>query len=382
MKTLTVRIFAMAIVAAPLFGCAKDPATTAAQAAAPIAPASVTVDPDGTVHIPAMTVPFSAFASPEAREAFVAFSQYKKTEMEWAAHGLDYGKNADLDKLRHWQDTYRVPYLDKAIAAYPVKIESRTIAGVYTDIVTPRDGVSAKNKNRVLIQLHGGALSVGARILGKLESVPIAGLGKIKVVAVDYRQGYEYKFPAASEDVAAVYRELLKHYKPENIGIFGCSAGGLLTAESVAWFQKEKLPRPGAIAMMCAGATGWDTGDSSFVSPQLDGGGATPADTPKRSMDNVQYLSAVDIKDPLVAPGWHNDVLAKFPPTLLITGTRDLAMSSVVNTHARLVDQGVDADLHVWEGMNHFFFADVSLPESQQVYRVVVNFFDRHLGKR
>jgi hypothetical protein len=32
----------------------------------------------------------------------------------------------------------------------------------------------------------------------------------------------------------ASYRELLKRYKPKNIGIYGCSAGGALTAETAA----------------------------------------------------------------------------------------------------------------------------------------------------
>ena len=59
-------------------------------------------------------------------------------------------------------------------------------------------------------------------------------------------------FPAASEDIAAAYRALLKDHRPENIGLYGCSAGGTLAAQAVAWLQKEGLPRPGAIAMICS----------------------------------------------------------------------------------------------------------------------------------
>lgn len=56
----------------------------------------------------------------------------------------------------------------------------------------------------------------------------------------------EWYFPAASEDVAKVYRELLKSYRPENIGIYGCSAGAGLTSQAVAWFQTHGLPHPPA----------------------------------------------------------------------------------------------------------------------------------------
>ena len=42
---------------------------------------------------------------------------------------------------------------------------------------------------------------------------------------------------------------------PQNIGIYGCSAGGMLTGMAVAWFQKHDLPRPGAVGILCAGMT-------------------------------------------------------------------------------------------------------------------------------
>ena len=74
-----------------------------------------------------------------------------------------------------------------------------------------------------------GAVSVHARSAGKGEAIP-----------------------AASEDVEAVYRELLKEYQPEHIGIFGCSAGGGLTAQAVAWFLSKALSRPRAVGIFAA----------------------------------------------------------------------------------------------------------------------------------
>ena len=99
--------------------------------------------------------------------------------------------------------------------------------------------------------------------------MPIAFVGKFRVISIDYREAPEYSFPAASEDVAKVYAELLKTYKPTNIGIYGCSAGGPLTAESIAWFQKLKLPLPGAVGMFCEGAAFWTEGDSGVISMVL-----------------------------------------------------------------------------------------------------------------
>jgi monoterpene epsilon-lactone hydrolase len=254
---------------------------------------------------------------------------------------------------------------------YDVSITTRTIAGVRTEIVEPRGGVAPANRRRVLINLHGGAFLGGSRTLSRVEAMPIAALGRIRVVSIDYRQGPDFAFPAASEDVAAVYRELLKEYDPRRIGIYGCSAGGLLTAQSIAWMLRQKLPLPGAIGMLCEGGVYWTEGDSArFV-----------YDTSQHSVATNPYLAGVDPADPLAFPARSPALLGKFPPTLLVSSSRDFALSSVIYTHSRMVAQGVPAELHLWEGLPHAFHMDPDLPESREVYDVVVRFFDRRLRR-
>jgi len=334
----------------------------------------VIVDRDGIVHIPAFDMPLSSYMSEEAKRAYI--------DMVLNPPPLVMG--AGIAKVRETLDLYfHAPLLKRAKTLYPVTIEEKRIAGVRTDVVTPKDGVAKQNRDRVLINLHGGGFSVGAGMGGLIESVPIAGVGKIKIISVDYREGPEIKFPAASEDVAAVYTELLKLYKPENIGIYGCSAGGVLTAMAMAWFQKEKLPNPGAIGIFCAGADAILGGDSSYTTAPLAAlfRQPTPPANPNPPPLPLEYLSNADPKDPLVSPVLYPEVLSKFPPTLLIAGTRGRELSAAAYTHAQLVKAGVDADLHVWEGMWHAFFFDVDLPESIEAFDVIVKFFDKHLGR-
>src|SRR5262249_46514269 len=110
------------------------------------------------------------------------------------------------------------------------------------------------NVHRVLINVHGGGFYGGRGLtFGQLESIPLAAIGRIKVVTVDYREAPYYKFPAATEDTVAVYRELLKQYHPAAIGIFGSSAGGVLTAQVLATLGAQRLPRPGAAGIFWAG---------------------------------------------------------------------------------------------------------------------------------
>lgn len=332
---------------------------------------------DGSVRMPPINVPFSSFASPEAQAAFVQNLSYMRM---WASVLWE---TRSITEQRRMEAAHFGPALERARALYPVTSVSSTIGGVHADVITPKDGIAPRNEKRVLISLHGGGFLFGAGVDSVLESVPVASLGKIEVVSVDYRLAPEYKYPAASEDVVAVYRELLKSYKPENIGIYGCSAGGVLTAEAVAWFQKENLPRPGAIGIFCASAGGWSGGDSASLAYPMNGYDvpASSANSVHPSVTDAPYFSNADLNDPLVEPIHSEQTLARFPPTLIVTSTRDIALSPAVYTHTKLVQLGVDAELHVWEGLGHSFFTIYpDLPESKDVWRVVTEFFDRHLG--
>jgi monoterpene epsilon-lactone hydrolase len=336
-------------------------------------PALPYTDSQGVVHAAAFSLPPSQLLSKQTisildRERQSADSLESCPKKEGAtADRADISRQCEISAWRASAERRAL------FQQFAVKGEPQEIGGVQTDVFVPSAGIREGNRRRVLINVHGGGFLGGARISSEVESVPIASVGGIKVVSIDYRMAPRFEFPAASEDVAAVYRELLKTYKPENIGIFGCSAGGLLTAQAVAWFAKEGLPRPGAVALMCEGGFFWGDGDSGMLDRAISGG------IPEHSSRDNAYLKDADPNDPLAFPARSKAVLAKFPPTLLISATRDLALSSVVSTHALLVAQGVDAELHVWEGLGHAFQYQTELPESREVYATVASFFDRHL---
>jgi len=327
----------------------------------------VSVSGDGATQIPSMSIPFSDLASSEAKQFFLDLKNQK------------FPVGLSVPEMRRWLDSnFFEPVLEKEKALYPVTIESQMIGGVRTDVVTPKEGVSPQKKDRVLISVHGGAFMFGGGGTGgQAEAIPVASLGGYRVVSVDYRMFPEYKFPAASEDVAAVYRELLKQYKPENIGIYGCSAGGTITAEAVAWFQAHDLPRPGAIGIMCASAGAMGRGDSSKIWPE-----DPRAPRGKPSLHFVGYLAGVDRKDPLVAPVFSPEILKKFPPTLLITGSRSEESSGAYYSDLQLTKAGVDSELHVFDGLWHGAYMHPELPENREAEQIVVEFFNKHLGGR
>ncbi|HVY66161.1 MAG TPA: alpha/beta hydrolase fold domain-containing protein [Gammaproteobacteria bacterium] len=352
------------ILALTLFGSGAGTATAADP------PPRVGLAADGTVSVPALQVPVTPYLSPQGR----AYLIEHLSDMQTPA------KLVQDDGVPR----FMTGYLARQRELYPHTRTDTKIGGVHVYDYAPKSGISAGNKKRVLIDLHGGGFSGCWPGCAELESIPIASLGRIRVVSVDYREGPQFKHPAASEDVAAVYRELLKTYKAENIGIYGCSAGGMLTAMAVAWFEAHGLPRPGAVGIFCAGAgapkgIGTFEGDAAYTAGPLGELRVPQAGAPPAP---AGYFAGTDPGDPLVAPINSAAVLAKFPPTLVITATRGFELSSAVYTHTQLVKNGVDARLHVWEGMFHGFFYNADVPESQDCYRVIVDFFARTLGKR
>ncbi|MGA2572037.1 MAG: alpha/beta hydrolase [Terracidiphilus sp.] len=362
MRTFVTRLIALAV-------CTLVPAGLAqralAQTTAPPESPKVVVDADGTVHVPPETVPVSSFLSPEAKA--------------YVAQHLIQMQDPELVKQDQGVPRFMKPFIERDNALFAVDRADEKIGGVHVYVYTPKSGIAAMNEKRVLIDLHGGGFSGCWPGCAELESMPISALMQIKVVTVDYREGPDYKFPAASEDVASVYSELLRTYRAKNIGVYGCSAGGGLTAMSMAWFQTHGLPSPGAIGIYCASAGGFG-GDGSYTASPL-GEARIPLSVEPSALI-FGYFSTAKPNDPLVSPIDSPEILAKFPPTLLITGSRDFAVSGALYTHEQLVKQGVDAELHVWEGLFHGFFYNADVPESRDAFNVMINFFNSHLGRK
>ncbi|WP_062343337.1 alpha/beta hydrolase [Novosphingobium sp. CCH12-A3] len=262
----------------------------------------------------------------------------------------------------------------QALEAYPCTVEETAIDGVRCHRIAPRDGV--RHAGKILINLHGGGFVMGSGSL--VEAIPMAAETGCEVIAVDYRLAPEYPFPAAVDDIVAVYRDALKTHAARDVILFGTSAGGFLTAMAIMRFKKEGLPLPAACGVFTAGGDVTQLGDT-FNYLTLSGFyGHVGAKLDDPLCERGVFVGAADRNDPLLAP--IKGDLSDFPPTLLVTGTRDAVLSSAAMFHRALRKAGRDADLHVFEAMPHGFWFSVALPESREAIDLMARFFERHLG--
>jgi Esterase/lipase len=263
-------------------------------------------------------------------------------------------------------------------ALYPVRIEPRTIGGVPAFEVTPAGPIAGENRDRVLINLHGGAYIVNGGGNAVLEAIPVAHLLRIRVIAVDYRMPPDHPFPAALEDAVAVYRAVVERHDPRHIGVYGTSAGGGLTAALLLRLRELSLPLPGAVGLIAPWSDLSETGDSLFTNAEIDPTLVT--------YDGILgaaarlYAGDHDLKEPLVSPVY-GSYAADMPPAFLLSSTRDLLLSGVVRLHRKLVAADVETELHVFEALWHDFPVNPALPEARDAWDLLARFFDRRLAR-
>ena len=317
------------------------------------------IDADGTAHVTRL-VPVPKDLSPEAQK-FISRQL------------PDEGPEPSLAERRKSLDEGQVRSRAEWSKICAVKIEETKIAGVPVHVVTP-EGMPAAHRDKVLINLHGGGFNADSGSYS--ESIPIASYTEMKVVAVLYRLAPEHPFPAAVDDVVAVYRELLKTYKPQHIVIYGTSAGATLTAETAVKLKQLELPMPGALGIFSGLDTFEQTGDS-FAMYTLSGlaGHLAPPSGGRVPM----YVGATNQKDPVLSPVYAD--LHGMPAALFITSGRDALLSSTTNLHRAYLRAGVDARLVVFDGLPHAFWYHPEMPESIEANHIMSDFFLKELAK-
>jgi monoterpene epsilon-lactone hydrolase len=333
----------------------------------------------GEIHVPAFDFPESSFLSADTKSEL---KLRRTNQHRQACPSLEEATAAEAPAIRKCQAEayYETESYQRLRKLYDVELKPQEMGGVDTEVFTPTQGILRRNRKRVLINVHGGNFYGGSRTISHMESIPIASIGRIKVVSVDYRMAPEHAFPAASEDVAAVYRALLKDYAPKNIGIYGCSAGGTLAAEAVAWFVEKKLPVPGAVGMF--GGTGRlaliNNGDSAGLAYKVYKTSSVAPDEIRLPPNS--YFRGADLANPLVSPIDSPSMRSKYPPSLLLSGSRSFEASALMDANNRLALSGVNSRLHLWDGLGHCFYLEPGLPESRQAQTIIFQFFDKNLG--
>ena len=231
---------------------------------------------------------------------------------------------------------------------FGVKTEAMTVNGVNAFMVTPHN-LPPENRNRLLVHMHGGCYVLQGGETATSEAIYMAGFGTSAFFPWITADHPTRRIGPALDDGISAWKAALKMADPKNMAIFGTSAGGALTLSMILRAKQEGLPLPAAIAPGTPMSDLTGAGDSFATNQMVDNvlvgyGGRCDA------MAKL-YANGHDLKDPLLSPVYGD--MNGFPPTILMTGTRDLLLSNTVRVHRKLRQAGVEAELHVFEAQSH-----------------------------
>jgi len=206
-----------------------------------------------------------------------------------------------------------------------------------------------------LLYLHGGGWVQGGIDTHDGLCGQLALESGLRVIAPEYRLAPEAKWPAAPDDVLALWQALLADpaavgIDPARLIVGGDSAGANLAAVLVHDLAARGLPGPAGQAL---------------IYPALDAGYATPSMhslrdaylLPRNRIEwyVAQYLpDGADQTDPRMAPA-RSPHLAASPPTLIITAGHDPLRDDGAEHAERLRALGVPVEYHDYPGQIHAF---------------------------
>lgn len=247
--------------------------------------------------------------------------------------------------------------LDNDLAAERLTVSEQQIAGVRCYVIEPVES-SSEQESRVLLSVHGGGYVVGAGEAGIDEAMILARTMRAKTIAIDYRMPPSHPYPAAVDDLLAVWRDVLSEGGVLQTAWFGASAGAAIILCAVQRAIAEKIPVPSAIIAGTPWSDLSETGDSYHTNRHLD---PMTYDGFLGKLARL-YAGERDLKDPLVSPVYGS--FAHFPPTLLLSGTRDLFLSNTIRVDRHLRDTGRESHLIVYEGQSHAAYLIPQFPEA------------------
>jgi monoterpene epsilon-lactone hydrolase len=215
---------------------------------------------------------------------------------------------------------------------------------------------------RVLLFLHGGGFEFGSvRSDGELA----ARLGRasgMRVLFPEYRLAPEHPFPAAIDDVLAVWRWLRtgQALGARSIAVAGDSAGGGLAVALLVGTRDAGEPMPAAAVLMSPTVDLTSSGASMTERADQD-----PISTPAMLRQfAADYLAGADPQTPLASPLFAQ--LAGLPPLLVQVGTADLLLSDSQRLAAAAAEAGVDVTLEIGDGLPHVYQLMLGTPEAAE----------------
>lgn len=249
-------------------------------------------------------------------------------------------------------EPYKLPKL-----IYRTKAESRDMFGC--QMLTFNDTDTAE---RTVIYLHGGIYVNEIVIPHVTFCDKLAKKANACVYAPVYPLAPNHTYEETYEITEKLYRHLLETGKP--ITVMGDSAGGGLALAFCQYLAQIGLDQPDDLILISPWMDITMSGEYSEV--EFDPIGGIEA---LRVMGSA-WAGNLDLKDYKVSPMFGE--VSGLSRITIFVGTHETLYADIIKFHERLIENGIEVELNVGEGMNHVYPVYPLVPESKEAFNHIV----------
>src|SRR5258706_12136636 len=94
------------------------------------------------IHVPTFDIPISSFLTPDERQALRLWTKWH----EQLTKACPYDKDNVPAVREYWDQNATISIVERFNCLYDVRIDSRTISGIRTEVVSPTSGVSSSHR--------------------------------------------------------------------------------------------------------------------------------------------------------------------------------------------------------------------------------------------
>ncbi len=259
------------------------------------------------------------------------------------------GGSAKLSAEHRFRRNRRFLATDRSKPGPMVQIKPDQLAGLPVEWVRPRS-LTQPDTAPICLYLHGGAFAMGGLNSHRDLASQFAQRAQIRLLMVDYRLAPEHPFPAALDDVLAVYRALLAQGIPaQRLLLGGDSAGGNLALGTAQAIRAQGLAPPAALVLFSP----WL--DLTGHSPSRQANAASDVMLSQQVLDEAAalYASGLPLDDARLSPLF--GPLAGLPPCLMVASSAEILIDDARRLKQLLLAAGGQVELLEWANTPHAF---------------------------
>ena len=269
------------------------------------------------------------------------------------------------------------PLLDAMLTARPLPEDVRVTDGEIGGVPVVFVDIAGVEPTGVILHLHGGGFALGSARGSAGLVAALARKSGMRAAAVDYRLAPEHPYPAALQDVTAVYRTLRDQLgDTATIVVSGESAGGNLAVELLISGLRTGLTMPAAAVLFSPMTDLTVSGDSYTGNAERDPN-ITATAISTRATDYLHGTGTAP-DDPLVSPIFAD--LTGLPPLLIQAGSHEVLLDDATTLAARAAAHDVAVTLDITPDVPHVFQAFAAiLDEGDAALARAADFLRRHV---